>query len=90
MIKKISVLLVMVMVLSLLSANVFAQEDDKNMITGTVEEVAEDGSYIILDGQKMMVDSELLEYMNMEAGDEVELVVDETDQGLVVVDFDYL
>jgi len=67
-----------------------AEEETANTLKGTVQEVAEDGSYIVINDEKMMIGDGLLGYTNMEAGDEVELVLEEIDQQKVVVDFDYI
>ena len=70
--------------------NVMAQDDQTRSITGTVAEVAQDNSYVILNNEKMVISEEVLEYMNIEAGDEVELIIKETEKGKTVVDFNYI
>ena len=89
MVKKLLIVLMAFALVAGLTGYSIAQGDEGKVLSGTIEEVADDGSYVILDGQKMIIDPELKEYMNMEAGDEVELLIEKTEQGELVVDFDY-
>jgi len=67
-----------------------AEEGTETILQGTIQEVAEDGSYIMMNDEKMMIGDELLGYTNMEAGDEVELTIEEINQQKVVISFDYI
>ncbi|MBI4846604.1 MAG: hypothetical protein HY810_09100 [Candidatus Omnitrophica bacterium] len=85
-------LLAVVMVMGIASVS-FSQENKENQenkIVGIVQEVAEDGTYVIVDGKKVSISEEVKDYNNMEQGDEVELIIEETQNGPVVVDFNYL
>ncbi|MBU1043300.1 MAG: hypothetical protein KJ915_02745 [Candidatus Omnitrophica bacterium] len=59
-------------------------------IKGVVTSVAEDMSSLMINDQTIMIDPELKDYMNIEAGDSVELIVNTVDGKKVVVDFDYI
>jgi hypothetical protein len=71
-----------------LSLSVHAQEE--LTITGTVEEIAKDGTYIIVDGQKIMTSEEFIEDSYLVEGDRIAVLVNRTSQGLEAVDFDYV
>lgn len=55
-------------------------------ITGTVEDIAEDGTYLIVDGTKILTTLEFLEDTYLEVGDKVEITAIKTDQGLEAKD----
>ncbi|MFH1062857.1 MAG: hypothetical protein V1747_08275 [Candidatus Omnitrophota bacterium] len=59
-------------------------------IKGVISEVAEDGSTLVINNETLTIDQELRDYMNIEAGDSVELTVKTVDGKKVVVDFDYV
>ena len=90
MVKRILAAMVIVLLVSCLAGSANAQEENIKLIKGVVQEVAADGSYLILNDQKMLIDEEIAEYMNMEAGDEVEVSVEETGQGITIMDFNYI
>ncbi len=90
MIKKIVVFVCLSLMFLSLSSSVFSQEENTVKVTGTVQEIPEDASYVVIDGQKISISKDIADYVNMEVGDKVELIIQETEQGKVAVDFDYL
>lgn len=77
--------------------NCFAQEGqeikEKN-ISGVVEEVAPDGSFVMINAggslNKVVVPADMQEYFNMEKGDQVEIIIQEINGEWQAVDYDYL
>ena len=49
-----------------------------------------DDGYIIVDGQKIITPSDFLEEAYFDVGDKVEITVEETDEGLEAVDYNYI
>jgi len=64
--------------------------DQQVTVKGTVEEVAEDGSYVIVSGTKIMTTTEFLEDSYLEEGDKVEITADKTPEGLKAASYKYL
>ena len=69
---------------------VLSEEADKEVIKGTVNKIAQDLSYIIVDKTKILTTKELLEDSFMMEGDTVEIIVEKTDKGLKAVDYRYI
>jgi hypothetical protein len=67
----------------------FAQEADQIKIKGAVEKIAEDGSYIIVNSQKISTTSEFLNDAYLEVGDNIEVVAEKSDQGLKIVSYEF-
>jgi hypothetical protein len=63
---------------------------DQTTVKGAITQVAEDGSSLVINGETLAIDPDLKDYMNIEAGDNVELVVKTVDGKKVVTDFDYV
>ena len=59
-------------------------------ISGVVDEVAQDGSYVVVSGNKIMIPMDMVEYFNIEKGDQVEVIVEEVNGVVQAVDYDYL
>lgn len=85
--KKIVLCIMLALVLCAQTVYIHAEE---TTIQGTVESVAEDGSYVVVNGEQIMISDEIKDYMDMETGDMVEIIVNETDQGKVAVDYNYI
>ena len=81
------IFLVSLFSLSILS---FAEVGDKKTIVGEIEEISENDGYIIVDGQKIITPSDFLEEAYFDVGDKVEITVEETDEGLEAVDYNYI
>ena len=88
MIKYLMVLLGMICVL-VAPVCVGAQDGQTSVISGTVEQIAEDGSYVVVSGQKLVTSKDFLDSSYLEQGDEIKVTVKSTDQGMEVVDFEY-
>ena len=92
--KKIIMGMCVILALLVLVSGVKAQEEagtpDEQKVTGTVQMVADDLSYVVIGEQKIMIPKAMLDYFNMEVGDEVEVIVIPSDQGLQAVDYDYI
>lgn len=66
------------------------QGSNYEVIKGTIKEVAEDGTYIIVDDTKISTTKEFLEDSLLETGDKVEIVTEKISGGLKAVDFNYV
>lgn len=67
----------------------FAQEG-KPAISGKVEQIAEDGSYIVVDGNKIFVTEEFMEEFYPEVGDKVVVTIEDTAKGPKAIECDYI
>jgi len=70
--------------------SVTGQETEAMSITGKVEQIAEDGSYIVVDSKTIITTQEFLDESYLEAGDMVKLTLKNTDKGLEIVDYEYV
>jgi hypothetical protein len=77
----------MLAVLALVAGVAFAES---RVIEGTVEQIADDGSFIMVDGQKIVTDQATVEDFFIEQGDEVSVTTDDADGALKLVDLDYV
>ncbi|MBU1086109.1 MAG: hypothetical protein KKD05_01165 [Candidatus Omnitrophica bacterium] len=91
MFKRILIVLSFIAVIGFYGINLAtAQEDMEISVKGVVSQVAEDMSSLVINNETIMIDPELKDYMNIEAGDSVELIVNTVDGKKVIVDFDYI
>lgn len=91
MFKRIVVILAFAALIGFYGINMAAAQEDEGMgVKGVVTEVAEDGSFLVINDETLMIDPELQDYMNIESGDSVELIVKTVDGKKVVMDFDYI
>lgn len=63
---------------------------DLKEIVGIVEEISEDGSFLIIDRQKVLTTQEFLDESFIEVGDRIKVFGEESPQGLKIVDYEYL
>ncbi|MFH2137656.1 MAG: hypothetical protein ABII88_04020 [Candidatus Omnitrophota bacterium] len=89
MFKKMFVLCAVVLCLGITFNAAFAQSASTT-ITGTVEAIAEDGSSITVSGKVIMIPEDFEYSVDLEEGDEIEVIVNTTEEGLVAVDYNYL
>jgi len=68
----------------------FAQEEETSMVEGTVTEISEDNSYIVVDGVKVLTTEDFILDSYLEEGDEVEITVNKTEAGLEAVSCEYV
>ena len=68
----------------------FAQEDDSVLLKGKIEQISEDGSYITIDGQKVLIAKELVEEAYFELGDNVEIKAENSQEGLRALSYKYI
>ncbi|MFC1709779.1 hypothetical protein ACFL2J_06990 [Candidatus Omnitrophota bacterium] len=85
-------LLCVCLVISMGATLALAQGEEVEEITieGTLQEVAADKSYIIVNDTKIITDAEFLEYCDIVIGDKVSILVDKTEEGIEAYDYDYL
>lgn len=80
----------------LLGGSVYAQEEapdtmqQPETITGTLQEISEDGSYIVVDGSKIIMPQMLMEDFYLEVGDKIEVFIKNTDKGIEAEDYEYI
>ncbi|MCG2712518.1 MAG: hypothetical protein L6416_09385, partial [Candidatus Omnitrophica bacterium] len=90
MFKRFRLLAVLVLFMMICSNAAVAQEQTETILKGKVAQVAEDGSYIFIDETKLMISEDMKDYMNMEAGDEVEVTIEEVDGVKTVIEYEYV
>ena len=61
------------------------EEAAEVVVSGQVSEIAEDGSYIIIEETKILTPEEFLAGSDLAVGDNLDVVVEETDAGLEAV-----
>jgi ribosomal protein S1 len=61
-----------------------------NIIKGTVKEIAEDGSYLVVNDTKIAATKEFLDDSYLEVGDKVEITVEKTATGLKATNYNYV
>lgn len=72
-------------------ANLFsAYPQDEQTVAGAIEQIAEDGTFIIVAGKRITTTPEFLEENYLEEGELIEAEVKDTPQGLAIVDYQYL
>ncbi|MBU0650903.1 hypothetical protein KKC59_03230 [bacterium] len=88
--KKLFVMVMFVM-FSLTVVNLsFAQETMGKSVSGTIEQIDENGAFLVVDGQKIMTDKGFLEDSYLEVGELVKIDVQETADGFKAVDYEYI
>lgn len=65
-------------------------ETKPDVVKGEVQEIAEDGSYIVVDNQKILTSPQLVEEQYVEVGDLVEVTTEKTEQGLQAKGIEYV
>lgn len=63
---------------------------NQEMVKGAVEQIAEDGSFIIVNGQKISTTQKFLEDSYLEVGDKVMIVAEKNDSGLTIKSYNYI
>jgi hypothetical protein len=59
-------------------------------VKGTIQQIADDGSSLVVDGKKIITDKDFIDEAYFEVGDKVEIVADETPQGLKARSYEYI
>ena len=68
---------------------VFAQGDKTTTIKGTIEQIAEDSSCVVVSGNKILTTKELVEEAYFDLGDKVEIKAESSPEGLRMVSYKY-
>lgn len=63
--------------------------DNPNAITGKIEQIAEDGSFVVVNGSKIITTQEMVDENYLMEGDEVIVNTEKTDQGIKAVSIDF-
>lgn len=82
-------LLLLLVIIFVGTTFVFAQENKTTIVKGTIEQIAEDSSYIVVSGKKIITTKELVEEAYFEIGDQVEIRAENSPQGLRLVSYEY-
>ena len=59
-------------------------------IKGKINEIAADGSYILVDNLKILTSQDFLTESYLEVGDSVEIIAEDTSDGLKAIDYYYV
>jgi len=78
------------MIVFFLGGICFALYAQSQLIKGTVDEVSEDGSYIVVDGRRVELSYSVQREASFDVGDKVELNVDFSGSTLEATDYDYI
>lgn len=62
----------------------------EEIVRGQIDSIAEDGSYIVVNGTKILTSSEAVKASFFEVGDQVEITTSSTDDGLVADNYRYV
>ncbi len=62
----------------------------EEVVKGVIKEIANDGSYVIVNDTKILTTKEFLEDSYLEVGDNVEITAEKTDQGLKAKSYNYI
>ncbi|MCM8823833.1 MAG: hypothetical protein NC822_04060 [Candidatus Omnitrophica bacterium] len=65
-------------------------QEEQVTIKGVVQEIAEDGSYIVVEGQKILTNKEFIEDAFLALDDKIEVIAVNTPEGLKAVDCNYI
>lgn len=68
----------------------YPQEDEIIIVKGTIEQIADDGSYIVVDGKKLITSQELIDEAYFAAGDPVEIKASGSPEGLRLLSYEYI
>ena len=83
-------LLTVVIGLVLLCGLCVAADEATQTITGVVEEVADDGTYVIVSGTRIETSPELADEAYFENGDSVKITATSSGTSLTAVDYEYI
>lgn len=65
-------------------------EENQIVIEGQIEEVSADGNYIVINNERISVTQDFLEESYLEEGDEIKAIVEKTEDGLKIVEYQYI
>ena len=85
--KKGRVFAVLFIVCLFAAVNLYAED---MVVKGKVTEVAEDESYVVVDGTRVLTPEEFLEYNYLEVDDEVEITAEKTGENLVAKECEFM
>ena len=71
-------------------ADTNADELKGETATGTVEEVNIEGKYVVIGGKHYAISDALMDSFDMEVGDDVEIIINDTDKGPEITDYSYM
>ena len=68
----------------------YDQDIGQKSVKGKIKEIAQDGSYILVDNLKILTTQDFLTESYLEVGDSVEIIAEDTAQGLRALDYYYV
>ena len=86
---KVLVILIVCAFMGFPGINSYSSQGENILITGEVEAIADDGSFIVVDGSKIFTEGDFLAGSYLEAGDVIAVTVKEDSSGLRAVSFKY-
>lgn len=69
---------------------VFAQQESVMAVQGTITEIADDGSYMVVNSKKIYTDTDFVEEAYLEVGDTVKIEVENSEKGLQALSYEYI
>jgi hypothetical protein len=65
-------------------------EAQQEVVKGTIKEIAQDKSYIVVENTKILTPKQFLDDSYLEVGDRVEITAEKTDEGLKAKSYNYI
>lgn len=80
-----------VLIISLVasSALCYAQQDNLVEVKGVVDDISYDDHYLMIDGKKIQMPDDFMQYCDIEKNDDVVVLAEQGDNGLVAYDYYY-
>jgi hypothetical protein len=66
------------------------KDAEEVLIIGKIEDIIQDSGYLIIEGQKILIDEEFLERFPVRKGDDVQLLARGTEKGLKAVECNFI
>jgi hypothetical protein len=69
---------------------VFGQDSGQSIVQGVIEEISFEGNYLVVDGKRITVGADFLDDFYLEEGDSVKIIAENSPEGLLVLEYEYL
>jgi len=67
-----------------------AEQPKEEVVKGIIREIAADGSFIVIENTKVLTTKEFLDDSYLEVGDNVEVIAEVTESGLLAKNYNYI
>lgn len=66
------------------------KDAEEILIIGKIEDIIQDSGYLVIEGQKVLIDEEFLQRFPVRKGDDVQLLAKGTEEGLKAVECSFI